>query len=666
MRRRSLLPAPVRIVAGWIAAVWIAAATAPTVTAADPRPSWECLPEHTAFMLRLPQPAEFLATIRGRTKFGAVVLEERRLDAAWRLLLESARDAAGDDESAAGEEFTRQLARYGLEPGDLAAAFRGDMGVAGTVRRRPDGGAAFFMLLAWLEPGVDAATRLVEAAKRQFEEQQAEASEPPGRRIDLEMAGHEAVWFIEPAMGLDRRLFDDQDGEAGDPETRMQRLRERITAAKTVQIGQTHSFVARLGGRLLVGQTLPPAAPAGDAAQPRDFDAESGTEEARATFESFLAAHAEAGRAPLAEIMQAPGARELAPGGAVLVDAVLDPRVLLAAYGDDAATRRLFEQTGLDALGPLVWRQSFDAGACRGGVFLSLPAPRRGPLAVLDQPCDAAEVPSFVGRDVTDFTQISLDLAGAYRTVREFATAAGGERAANLFQTAEMQSSGWLGIDLERLLASFGSRHWIVTYATNVAEALADARARRGSGPLQPQLVDRVAVVWQVADEAPLVKLLGRLAPLAGGQLAEEQGFRGFRGPGGAAAHVGHGHFVVDSAKAVEATLAAIRNPPSGEASLRDGDVVGRARELVPQTPARVFGVSDARRSGGTLGLLRDFAANLRPEDVAEPLRDRLSRLQSLLPGAADMEDSFGVGTLLVTPADAGIVCRFAWEMPPP
>ena len=36
--------------------------------AAEPRPSWECLPEDTAVMVRLPQPAAFLETMRTRTR----------------------------------------------------------------------------------------------------------------------------------------------------------------------------------------------------------------------------------------------------------------------------------------------------------------------------------------------------------------------------------------------------------------------------------------------------------------------------------------------------------------------------------------------------------------------------------------------------------------------
>jgi hypothetical protein len=385
-------------------------------------------------------------------------------------------------------------------------------------------------------------------------------------------------------------------------------------------------------------------------------------------FERFLAEHAGDARALLAEALDAPGMAAALPAGIPLADLVVDPRVFVAASADDETKKRI-ASIGAGDLGPLAWRQSLDAGTYRSGMFVTLPGPRQGLMRILDQACDPADVPSFAIREAIDFTQISLDLGLAYETVKEFAVGQGGPETANMFTAVEMQAQGWLGVELPKLLASAGSRHWIVTYPSQVAEALAEARKARGqAGGVQArQVADRVAIVWQIEDEAPFVKILQRLAGMSGGELQEEQGFRGVRIPDGAAIYVGQQHLVVAIGKdSLEKTLAAIRNPPSGEASLRESDVPRRAAELLPLDPARMFGISDSSRSGGTLGVLRDMAEALVPEDVEASARDMLAGLQKLLPTETEMEGMFGVGVTTMRADDAGVSLQTAWEMPAP
>ena len=485
--------------------------------------------------------------------------------------------------------------------------------------------------------------------------------------------------MVEPIMtvdtaGLDVDIDDDDDIDAEEfkkkLDARLDAIRERVRNAKFSQIGQTHAFLARLGGRLLAGHTLPDqaAAAARQNEGDRDFDIESGTEEAKGVFERFLAEHAGDARALLAEALDAPGMAAALPAGIPLADLVVDPRVFIAAAADDETKKRI-ASIGAGDLGPLAWRQSLDAGTYRSGMFVTLPGPRQGLMRILDQACDPADVPSFAIREAIDFTQISLDLGAAYETVKEFAVGQGGPETANMFTAVEMQAQGWLGVELPKLLASAGSRHWIVTYPSQVAEALAEARKARGqAGGVQArQVADRIAIVWQIEDEAPFIKILQRLAGMSGGELQEEQGFRGVRIPDGAAIYVGQQHLVVAIGNdSLEKTLAAIRNPPSGEASLRESDVPRRAAELLPLDPARMFGISDSSRSGGTLGVLRDMAEALVPEDVEASARDMLAGLQKLLPTETEMEGMFGVGVTTMRADDAGVSLQTAWEMPAP
>lgn len=642
--------------------------------AAGLRPSWECLPEDTAAMVRMPQPAAFLDAVRTRTKFGAVALSERRLQGIWNALVDSARRTDGAEKL---PELTEQLATYGLEPDDLRAAVRDDLGGAVVIRPRGDGRGPVVMALAWLEPGEETAARLIAAMQRRVEEREAAGEPDAPKRLDLEMAGHEVLWMVEPILTVDTEGLDvDLDEDALDAEefkkrldARVAAMRERVRAGRFVQIGQTHTFLTRLGGRLLAGQTIPdPAAAARRPAGDRDFDAESGTDEARAIVERFLAAHADGGRAAIAEALDTPGMAAALPPGLPLLDVVVDPRVVVAAYADEATKARL-AGIGADTLGPVAWRQTLDEGRYRSGLFAALPAPRTSLMRILDQDCDASEVPSFVTREAIDVSQISLDLGKAYETVKEFAVGVGGEQTAGMFTAVEMQAQGWLGVELPRLLGSLGSRHWIVSYPPRVAEAFAEARQARGrNGGAGPrQIADRLAIVWQVDDDDAFGRILQRLAGMAGGELQEEQGFRGVRLPDGPAVFLGQDHLVVGiGADSLEKTLAAIRNPPAGESSLRESDVPRRAAELLPLGPARMFGISDSSRSGGTLGMLRDMVRVLVPEDVEPAYRDLLAAAQKLLPSDEEMEGMMGVGATMLRADDDGVSLQTAWEMPAP
>lgn len=660
-----------RFRAGRLASV-VLLLTATSAFAGDLRPSWECLPEETAVLLHMPQPAEFLEAIRDRTKFGALAMSEPRLQGFWKLLLDKFRS-----DGAAGEleDLDEALGRYDLRQEDLPAAFRGDVGAGFVVRRRDAGLPPLVMMLMWLEPGEESAARMVTAAQRKLEEDIAEDETGTTKRVDLEMAGHEVLWMVEPVMGIDPTGLDLGDVKINEDdeeaiEKRLAELQARVRNAKLVKTGHTYGFLARLGGRLAVGQTLPATPSAAQrAAEERDFDVEGGAEDAKETFERFLAAHTDTGRSPLAEVLETPGMAGALPQGLSLLDVVIDPRVVMKAF-DDEPTKAGLAMIGAESLGPIAWRQTLDEGRYRSGIFASLPAPRTSLMRILDQECDVSGVPSFVNREAIDFTQISLDLGKAYETVKEYAVSQrDGEQAANMFAAVEMQAQGWLGVELPRLLTSLGSRHWIVSYPPRVAEAFAEARRARGQngGQQARQIADRVAVIWRITDDAPFGKILQRLAGMAGGDLQEEQGFRGVRIPDGPAVFLGQDHLVVGiGADSLEKTLTAIRNPPAGESSLRESDVPRRAADLLPLEPARMFGVSDSSRAGGTLGMLRDMVLSLVPEDVEEPYRDLLAGVQKILPSDEEMEGMFGVGATTLRADDNGVSLQTAWEMPSP
>jgi hypothetical protein len=643
------------------------------VSAADLRPSWECLPAETVAFVRLPRPKAFLEEVRKQTRFGAVALSPERMQKAWELMWQ-AEDAQKAPGTVGPDE---QLGRYGLTMADVSAGFAGDAGAGLVVKPRGDGLPPLMLLLSWIEPGAESAGRLLAAVKQAATEAAPEGDEPGVRRIDVTMAGHEVVWLAQPMMGLDASVM--VTGKDTPEE-----LRERARAMKLVQVGLTHLFCTTLGDRLIVCWTLPTAASAGvkvgvdddgkmlaevatTAPQgPRDFENESGGDEARGIVEQFLATHAADEESPLMAVMQTPGLLEALPDGIALFDAMLDLGSLVKRLGDEGAARGL-AAAGVEGLGPLAWRHALDGDVYRQGLFVALPAPRSGAMRILEQDADAAEVPAFVTSEAVELTQISLDLGQAYQTIREIAVAQGGEETANMFAAAEMQAQGWLGLDLPGVLSAFGTRHWVVAYPPQVAAALAEARKTlQEPGPLNAMpTVDRLAVVWQVTDEAPFQKILQRLAPLAETEVVEEQGFRGVRLPNGPAVFVGQRHLVVAFGDdSLEKTVAAIRTPPAGEASLRESAAVTRAAAMIPPTPARLFSLGDATHTGGTLGIVREILSGLEAGDVTPDYRKLLEKIRPLLPSAADMQGMFGVSTSLLEATDTGLSYRSAWELP--
>jgi hypothetical protein len=631
----------------------------PCAAAADLRPSWECLPADTAFMVRVPGLAEFWKMIQARTKFGSVALSPKRLEGLWQTLATIQGD---DDEEWSLEKFEESLRKYGLETSDLARVFDAECG-AGVVAHQEQG-----MLLAWIEPGEEVSAKLLAAIQQRVEEDDS-GEESRTKRLDVELAGHSVTVLVHPLMELDMDelpmdLPDDEDADAS-LERRIEGIRKRVQAAEFKQVGERHTLLAVLGGRLLIGDTKFKADPAdGGDAVARE------TEELRRIYATFLDTHAGSGEPALAAVLREPAIAAASLPGLPLVEIVFVPKALIAmAETADREVRTNLATAGLDDLGGMVMRHAFDDGRWRAVMAMTLPSPRHGLLEILDQPCDASDVPPFVTRETADFTQLSLDLGAAYKTIRQVLLAqAQGEQIANMFSVADTQSQAWLNVDVATVLSGLGSRHWILTFPPQVAEAMAKARAAEEKGDESIKLADRLAVVWQVADDAPYLKLVGRLAQLAGGQLEEEQGFQGVRIPGGAAFYVGRGHLVVAIGEGtLEKTLAAIRTPPQGDAALRESNVPRRAAELVQVRPARVFGVSDSTRTGGTIGMLRDLAAAMEPDDIDdEKMRGVFVALKDLLPTAREMEGMFGIGATLMRMTDDGMLYETAWEMPAP
>lgn len=645
--------------------------------AADVRPSWECLPEETLLMVRVPGMKAFIDAVGSRTRFGGVLMQPDRLQKLARLLLERVDKDSGKN---VFEEISKQLGRHGLSPDDLMAAVSGEFGAAAIARgpaanQAPDGnqgpggnqGRPLLLLVGWTEAsGQDAAERLFAGIGSLIKEA-IEATGDGGvaaTRTDLEMAGRPTIWVRSPIVVEGKRL--------GTTHLFCTRMDRRLLFAGTMAVagGQMRVRVKMDGDAIEFGQQFPEELPS---AEETERIAEAIGERAREVFEGFLVRHGEAdGRSPLADLVATPAMQAALPAGVPLVEVIANPPVAANLLGEDAAEvgKRLVP-FGVDAVGPIAWRQSLEDGVWRSHAFVTLPAPRRGLARLLDEEAAKSEVPAFVSREPIGFQQVSLDLGKAYAMLREAVLGDAEPPPGNAFSTAETLALSTAGIELPELLSMLGTRHWLVSYPPRIAEAAAFARRVKAAGgdlagevPPNPS---PAGIVWQVKDEKPFAKLLELAGQAGGGNVVEEQGFRSVRFPAGISVFLGLGHLVLAFGDGVaEKTLAAIRNPPADDAAFRTSDTVRRARELVPPRAGGLYAVADNRKTGGLVGFIVTMLAASSPDDVEEDRRDFVRSLQALLPSPQDMEGMLGAATAIWWADDQGIVMQSASEMPAP
>jgi hypothetical protein len=658
------------VVGAWL---WIALVVSggSFLSAADLKPSWHCLPEETVVVARMPQPKEFYDAIRARTKLGAVVLKQDRLDKAMELLREQAKDSFAELEKGLGD--------FNLKLEDWQALFSGELGLAVVVHPRQEKLAPVAMALAWIEPGEELANRLIAAIEKGIADQT--DMKFPTKRIDLELAGHKVLYLVEPQTEVDDPdAFEDLPENFGKmtPEQRrewQEKQRQKLENAKRTQTGQQNIFVTRIGERMLVGMTVGGSPtfvdfdPAGDKAIDQNFDLASGAEEAKGVFARFLESHTSDAPATTLALLETPGLRQSLPDGLPFIEVLGDPRPLWRAKIDGAGeVVSKLKAYGVDGLGPVAYRQTLDGNVMRTGVFVSIPSPRRGVMTLLDQEAGPADVPAWVSREPIEYQHINFDLGKAYTTIRQLVLQEEGDKAKAGFDTAEGQVNQFLQTDIASLLSSLGSRHSAMTFLPKLEGA-----KNKKAGPVDPHFggmdTQRMALVWQLKDEAIWQKILQMATPFAGGNLAEEQGFKGIRAPQvpGVGVFLGKGFLVLGMGEGVlESTLTALRNPPEGNATFGSSDVAKRANELLAPEPGMMYSVIDGGRYGKLLGQLRSVLTGAQVQGVPDAQTELLKGLEALMPTDQELEGIMGAGAGAMQINAHGIVIRSVSDLPAP
>jgi hypothetical protein len=338
--------------------------------------------------------------------------------------------------------------------------------------------------------------------------------------------------------------------------------------------------------------------------------------------------------------------------------------------------KRILEATGIDRLGALAFRTSLSDSALHTGIFLQVPSPRTGILALLDQPAMEAKPSRWVPASVAEYSHLNLDLGGVYTLIKNLVIQRVGEKAEQGFKQVEATVNGFAGTDLAAILSSLGRQHVFLGFEPK----LQDVKQLDEDSPFAG--VDRMAVVWAIENQEVWKRLLNAsqaFAAMAKGTIEyrEEQGFSGYRltmpqADGGL--FLGKGYLVLAIGEGVlTQTLSMLSHPPEGRDALVNSDLYVRAARLLPLQPGLSFDLADGNRYAGSLHqsleALLDASSrqlgDLKDTD-AEDLRRLMEQLRRLLPSVEEFQNVFGVNTSYMRATDDGLEAKTVSELPPP
>jgi len=608
----------------------LAAVSFVAAVGAAERPTSQTLPDETLAVVRLPNLKGAYDAFKTRTKLGAVLFEQKRIDAVKEYIAEESKSDL--------DEISAQLVKLGLSFDDILGIFAGEVGYAATAANHED--KPRYVGLLWAECGEKTAEKWLAALDKALENEADGVGKPT--REDIELAG---VKVRRLRMPLVETTVTEEKGK------------DEVKKASKVT-GHVQLLIGRREGKLLAAHTLVAKVAGEDDDDPKQAEKAEATdrEHATAVFARFLEAQGGSGEGFVERKMQTPGLAEALPDGEGIVEALVDiPAVVkLTDTEENAEAMKTVKALALDTLGPLAYRMTLDGTAMRSGLFLSAPSPRTGLVKLIEQTPLPSKADDWVSGDVVGYQHLSLDLGAAYKLITDLVrrhVPKGEESVAGL----EEQAKQFLQVDPTTLLASLGSKHTIVSFLPEKKEAGAPAEDETTQNAM--------AIVWKLGDEALWKRLMGMAALLGAKEVAEERGFNGLRHDkdgfhGGW--FIGDGKMILGMGKGVtEKTLAMLRTPPKADASLAGSPIAARAAELIPPQDSITYDLTNGPS-------IMKFAYQAAIEQMDASPDSKLKKLKPVFPSEKELEGAIGVSVSVTTIGDAGLTHRSVSDLPPP
>lgn len=644
------------------AATWmcLALASAP----AWAKESWQALPAETVFALRIPNGSVAADQLRQRTQLGKVMLDPKRMTTVQEMIQKK------DPQEWA--KIQRKLNEWQLTVDDLPRILAGESGLA-VVLTPQQGGEPVLNLLLWVEPGQPLAGKLLTAWGQSIEESQKKGREI--KRVDIDLEGLKVMHLSEPKYELRPKQM--QPAPPGmNPQQRAEWFRQQRQRMQEnpdkVAVGSNDMLVTQFEGKLLVAVAAPMGrGPANvDGAAPA-VDGGAQLAQLTKTLAQFIAAHKGADGQFAARVLGTPGLQDALPRGTALFEILFDTQQVVSAFknqGNAAQVGRIMTSLGLDKVGAMGMRTSLEGQVMRSGSFIQVPAPRAGLVEVFEKSVQPAEIPAWVPASAVSYQHIGLDLGLLYNVIRTVSIQEGGEQAKAGFDMADTQLQGMLQTDLKTLLASLGSRHALVTF-----NMPAEAPAPGPNGePDVAALQQPQAFVWQLQNEAVwnnvFTMIEQQFVPSGMLQKCEEQGFTGFRNaPGNPELGIfrGKGYLVFAMGKGTsEKVLAALRNPPQGDAALANSPSYLAARQLVSGKPGLAYGYADLDRYMDDVSRILNMVMAEASKKGGED-KEVVEMLKQVLPSGEELHGMFKGSASNAYFTEQGLVGEGAAELSP-
>ncbi len=643
-----------------VAALFVCAP--PALDAQDEAPSVaRRLPEQTVAMLRLPDGKAFVDTFKDRTKLGSVLLSDDRLERIGVLIREA--DAHG------WEQFSDGLAEYGLEPGDLVQLLAGDSGLAMLLVPREDdeASAPLAIAVAWVQPGPELAGRAYSAIGKVADDHAED--ENPVKRVDMQVRGRRVMHLSFPQISYEFEEIpfewpDDFDQLDEEQQQRvMDQWEQRWEKGRRQVVTYSNALLSHEDDRLLMAATFEQTEkPVGGADLESLVGVFAGLVEPNDDEATFLS-----------RIESQPGVRAALPqGGVPAMEIFADLAGLMRMAESEPDGARVVKALGLGGLGAVALRMDLDGNSMRMGSFLAAAEPRLGVLALLDQPVVAPTPPTWVPADIVGYSHISTDLGSVYAKIKQMILEEFGDQAQTGFEMAENSVVGFAGADIAAVLSSLGHKHTILTYEPQVEE-IENPGGQALSVPVQ-----RVALVWQLKDDAIWTRLLQAVAgfaPMTNGAvtMAEEQGFSGWRfqqGPIEGGLMHGNGYLVFGYGRGVVSTaLSALTNPPKGEHALRTSKLYRDSVALIDPEPGLSFQITDGARYTESMHKIIDaiFDMILSQTDGNDDMdMETIEAVRELIPSNEELKNVLGVAAATMVVDENGLAMKSVSELPAP
>ena len=642
--------------------VLVAVLTTNAFLQAQETESWNCLPEQTAFAVRIPNGQAFAAQFVENTKLGKVMFSEKRKAAIMKALEEV--------DQSEWEEFQEGLEEYGLSNEDFLEVLAGESGYA-VVVEEGDEGKLLPLGLAWLEPGEDLAGRLKQALARGIEDN--EDDEYPVIRLDMELAGQGVVQLMIPKINVERDDFEYPEGyedmSADEREQAWDEAYKKWNESAEKSVSYFTALLTSFEGRLLAAHSFEVS---------DSKDSHPDTEALSALMSQFLEAHSSSAGGFVEKYSDNPLTAEvMGVEGDACLELVADGQRLWELLKASAATDEKAEIAarivGFDSMSFLALKSALDGNQWKTQAGLAVSQPREGLMKLIEQEAIDLTPPAWVPATAMRYGQFSFDLASAYTLIKDLVSQEFPEQA-NVFGIADMQVFGFAQANVEDILKSVGTRHVMATFEDD------SSVVELGVGKQTP---DATAVVWKLSDEQIWSRILKAVTPMVtsipGAEVSDEQGYNGIRISNEAAKmgiFLGNGNLVLAIGSGVlEKTLSSLNNPPAGDDSFRGSEVYQRAAELLDVSSGIACDIVDGNRYAVVMRkwILSMFdqielarGALQQDDDSNGEEKKVLEFVKSLMPDEDEVENVLGVGATRYDVSDDGVLMKSVLELPPP